>query len=133
MILEIADVMAVVKGIDIGGDSEGLIVDNTAAPSTAVTLLPPVVKLVDIVVANVVDSATKKFVRSLVAAVVVDDCVAVVGIAGPVTVVETIARIVVATVAAAVVVVRFTGASVGMYGNFGQGLLICGPSIESKT
>lgn len=122
MILEIADVMAVVKGIDIGGDSEGLIVDDTATPSIAVKLLPlVVVKPVDIVVANVVDSATKKVVRSLAAAVVVDDCVTVVGIVAvdPVIVVETIARIVFATAVAAaavvvVVVVIFTGASVGM-------------------
>ena len=112
MILEIADVMAVVKGIDIGGDSEGLIVDDDA-----VKLFPPVVvKPVDNVVANVVDSATKKVDRSLAAAVVVDDCVTVVGIVAvdPVIVVETIARIVVATAVAAVVVVIFTGASVGM-------------------
>lgn len=117
MILEIADVMVVVKGMNIGVDSKGLTVVDTAGPSIAVKLLPLVVKPVDIVVASVVDSAAKKVVRSFAVAAVVDDCVTVVGIVvvDPVIVVETIARIVEPTaVATAVVVVIFTGASVGM-------------------
>lgn len=120
--------MAVVKGNVI---DEGLV---DTASSRAVILLPPVVVVspVKTVTNVVVTAATMDRVvcsvdvdRVVVWTAVVDDCVVVGENVLEPNVEETIARM--------VVVVILIGASVAMKGNFGQGLIIGGPSIESNT
>lgn len=128
VILEIAVETAVVKGNDIGDE----LVDTASSRSVKLLALVAFVKPVKTVASVDVTAVIKdRVVSSVVVERVVASAVVVVNsVVDPMLLVD---PKVVETIARMVVVVILTGASVGMKGNFGQGLIIGGPSIESNT